>query len=313
MTRASPAAAMTPLMAYLNLTLAMVLVGVSLPISKLVVAHVPPMLATEMRFVLVAGLLLPWALRHPTQALPRHRRDWGDLVGVALVGMVLFNLGMMYGLQRTSATAAGILTSTIPAMAALCGALLLRERPSRSGWLAIALAVAGVAIINLAGGGEGSEGEATSPVGNALVLGAVVSEGLYTVFARRLGGRVTPLATTFLSNVIAALINLPITLATGAHTHWSALPPLLWLVFALSSLANGLLALLLWMRGSAHLPVNRAGLFTGLLPVTVMVPSALLLGERPGWAQIAGLAVVLVGIAVGTGLIGASRQPPISE
>lgn len=291
----------TPLTSYLNLTGAMILVGLSVPISKMVVAVVPPMVATEVRFVLVALLLLPWACKRGWRILPRQGRDWISLTGISLAGMVLFNVGLMYGLQRTSAIAAGILTSTIPAMAALCAALLLGERPNRAGILSIGLAVAGVAVINVAGTHESGDGGTLA--GNALVLGAVVAEGLYTVFARRLGGRIPPLATTFLANVMAAVINLPIAITTGRDFHVDALSPGLWAVYAVASVGNGLLALLLWLRGAAGLPASRAGLFTGLLPVTVMVPSLLLLGERPSWQQGLGLLVVLTGIAIGTGLI----------
>lgn len=300
----------TPLASYLNLTGAMILVGLSVPISKMVVAAVPPMVATEVRFVLVALLLLPWACKRGWRILPRQGRDWVSLTGVSLAGMVLFNVGLMYGLQRTSAIAAGILTSTIPAMAALCAALLLGERPNRAGIVSIGLAVAGVAVINVAGTRE-SGGDGGTLAGNALVLGAVVSEGLYTVFARRLGGRIPPLATTFLANLMAAVINLPIAIATGQDFHIAALSPGLWAVYAVASVGNGLLALLLWMRGAAGLPANRAGLFTGLLPVTVMIPSLLLLGERPSWPQGLGLLVVLTGIAIGTGLI--RPRPVVSQ
>ncbi|WP_044558791.1 DMT family transporter, partial [Azospirillum sp. B4] len=215
-------------------------------------------------------------------------------------GMVLFNVFLMYGLRGTSATTAGILTSTIPAVTALCAAVILRERLTLRNGAAIALAMAGIAALNLASPGEGGAGDTLR--GNALVMGAVVSEGLYNVYARRLGG-VSPLAVTFLANLMAATLALPFALLTARGmplaTLWGALSPGAWALYAAASLGNGLVAVVFWLRGAARIPASRSGLFTGLLPVTVLVPSLFLLGERPTLAHALGLAGVLAGIAVG--------------
>ncbi|MDE1148812.1 MAG: DMT family transporter [Azospirillaceae bacterium] len=288
-------------LAYLHLTAAMILVGLSVPVTKMAVATVPPLVAADVRFALVAVALAPWMLLRGRAALPTGRGDWASLAWLSLFGMVLFNVFLMYGLRGTSATTAGILTSTIPAATALCAAVILRERLTAQGTLAIALAIAGIAALNLASGAHGG-GTADSVGGNALVMGAVVSEGLYNVFARRLAG-VSPLAATFLANLAAALLSLPFAVATshgmGLMALWAALPPGLWALYAAASLGNGLVAVVLWLKGAARVPASKAGLFTGLLPVTVLVPSLFLLGERPALAHALGLVGVLAGIAVG--------------
>ncbi|TWB54435.1 DMT family transporter [Nitrospirillum viridazoti] len=289
--------------AYLSLTAAMVLVGLSVPISKMVVAAVPPLVAADVRFTLVALALSPWAIRRGRRALPATGGDWASLALLSLFGMVLFNAFLMYGLRGTSATTAGILTSTIPAVTALCAAAILRERLTLRNGAAIALAMAGIAALNLASGGhEGGGGAGDTLRGNALVLGAVVSEGLYNVYARRLAD-VSPLAVTFLANLMAAVLALPFAVLTARgltpEALWGALSPGAWALYAAASLGNGLVAVVLWLRGAARIPASRSGLFTGLLPVTVLVPSLFLLGERPTLAHALGLAGVLAGIAVG--------------
>jgi drug/metabolite transporter (DMT)-like permease len=286
--------------AYLSLTAAMILVGLSVPISKMAVAAVPPLVASDVRFALVALALSPWAIRHGRRALPATAGDWASLALLSLFGMVLFNVFLMYGLQGTSATTAGILTSTIPAVTALCAAAILRERLTLQNGAAIALAMAGIAALNLANHGEGGAGDTLR--GNALVMGAVVSEGLYNVYARRLAG-VSPLAVTFLANLMAAVLALPFAILTARgmtlEALWGALSPGAWALYAAASLGNGLVAVVLWLRGAARIPASRSGLFTGLLPVTVLVPSLFLLGERPTLAHALGLTGVLAGIAVG--------------
>lgn len=92
---------------------------------------------------------------------------------------------MLGGVHRTSAVAAGVITSTIPAVVALFSWLFLRERPDARAFASIALAIAGIAVINLAHAGSGSQ-DPGSFVGNLMVLGAVCCESFYVILSRRL-------------------------------------------------------------------------------------------------------------------------------
>ncbi|MGF7174267.1 DMT family transporter [Azospirillum doebereinerae] len=294
--------------AYAQLALSMILVGLSLPASKLVIGHIPPLMTAWLRFMLIAILLAPMVLAKPLRqggwaGWPRGKRDWTSLTLLALFGMVLFNVFLLLGLKETSAVAAGILTSTIPAMTALCAALILRERIGGGSLAAIALAVLGILSLNLQSGGEAAASSSDSVLGNALVFGAVVSEGLYGVFARRLGGRVAPLTLTFLANVISAVLMGPAAWATAGGFEPAAVPAGIWALFLVSGLAGGLIAVVLWMRGIAHVPASRAGLFTGMIPAAGVLAAVAVLGESFTVGHAVGLACVLVGIALGTGAI----------
>ncbi|WP_207478915.1 DMT family transporter [Arenibaculum pallidiluteum] len=289
--------------AHVNLALSMILVGLSVPTSKLVVSHVPPLAAAFLRFLMVALLLAPVALRRGRGALPASTRDWISIVLLSLFGMVLFNVFLLFGLRATSAVTAGILTSTIPAMTALCAALVLGERIGAGTAGAIALAVLGILALNLQAGEGGADGAAESLAGTLLVCGAVLSEALYGVFARRLGGRMRPLALTFLSNTLAAAMIAPAAAATARGFDPAAVPVEIWALFAGSGIGSGLIAVLLWMRGIAQVPASRAGLYTGLIPVAGVAAAVLVLGERLTPAHGLGLACVLVAIALGTGVL----------
>jgi len=295
--------------AYAQLALSMILVGLSLPAAKLVIGHVPPLMTAWLRFVLIAALLAPVVLAKPLRrggwaGWPRGKRDWTSLTLLALFGMVLFNVFLLLGLQETSAVAAGILTSTIPAMTALCAALILRERIGGGSLAAIALAVLGILSLNLQSGGEtAAASSGDSVLGNALVFGAVVSEGLYGVFARRLGGRVAPLTLTFLANLLSAVLMGPAAWATVGSFDPAAVPMGIWALFLVSGLTSGLAAVVLWMRGIVHVPASRAGLFTGMIPAAGVLAAVAFLGESFTAGHAVGLACVLVGIALGTGAV----------
>ena len=144
--------------AYFCLALSMLLVGGNIAIGKLVLEELPVYLFALLRFLIASLVLLPGL------ALPRVRAglDGGACRGLflqAFFGCFLFSLCMLHGVQLTSATSAGIITSATPSVIALLAWLWLRERLEPRGLLAIALAVLGIAALNLlerpAGGRSG--------------------------------------------------------------------------------------------------------------------------------------------------------------
>jgi drug/metabolite transporter (DMT)-like permease len=100
------------------------------------------------------------------------RDEWFNLFLQALFGTFGFTLPMLGGLQRTSAVAAGGITSTIPVVVALLSWPILKERPNGRALASIALAIVGVVVINLAHVDQSAGGE-TSFTGTA--AGGVVS------------------------------------------------------------------------------------------------------------------------------------------
>jgi drug/metabolite transporter (DMT)-like permease len=57
----------------------------------------------------------------------------------------------------------------------------------------------------------------------------------------------------------------------------------------------------------------RAGLVTYLLPVTALLYGALLLDEQVNAWMLLGLALILSGVALGSGLVRPARAPEVAE
>jgi drug/metabolite transporter (DMT)-like permease len=58
------------------------------------------------------------------------------------------------------------------------------------------------------------------------------------------------------------------------------------------------LAFLLWARGIARVPASTAAVFTGVLPVSAVTLSYLVLGERVLASHLVGAACVIAGIVL---------------
>jgi drug/metabolite transporter (DMT)-like permease len=110
------------------LALAMVTVGSTVVASRIIAAGLPPFTASALRFAIALPIFLA-LMRWRGQRLPRPvRHDMGLIVLQALCGSVGYAVLLMAGLRTTSAANAGVITGCLPAVGALVGALVLRER-----------------------------------------------------------------------------------------------------------------------------------------------------------------------------------------
>ena len=278
------------------LTLAMITVGSTVVASRIIAAGLPPFTAAALRFAIALPIFL--ALMHwRRQPLPRPaRHDLGLIALQALCGSVGYAVLLVAGLRTTTAASAGVITGCLPAVGALVGALVLRERLGNRLILAIALASIGVAAVVVAPA-HAAAGD-SSAVGNALVLGAVACEAVFLLLNKRLRVPLTPLAQSTFMTGFGLLLTLVPALAERAWTAPVDPAALLGvLYYALVPTVGGYL---LWYAGAERVDAGRAALYTAVLPVSALALAALVLHEPIGVRQLIGAACVLTAIAVST-------------
>ncbi|HBP5038017.1 TPA: DMT family transporter [Pseudomonas aeruginosa] len=259
-------------LAYACLALAMLLVGSTVVVSKLLAHVLDPFLTTALRLALALPCFLV-LLRLSGQRWPRlTRRDGYLLLAQAAAGSVGYTVLLIVGLRYTSAADAGVILGALPLVAAALSILLLGERPSRRLLAALALASAGLATITLQPGGARG-----AWLGNLLVLLAVSCEALFILLNKALRTAMTPLALPALPEL--ATLSLPALLAL--------------LYYALLPTVAGFL---LWYTGASRVSASEASLFTTLLPVSALLLAVTLLDEELTTRQLLGLGGVLLGL-----------------
>ncbi|ATF86861.1 DMT family transporter [Burkholderia gladioli] len=278
------------------LILSMLLVGSNVGIGKTIVVVVPVAILATLRFVIANAVL--WPLWRPSKMRTVKRDEWLNLFLQALFGTFLFTLLMLTGVQRTSAVAAGVITSTIPAVVALFAWIFLRERPDGRALLSIALAIVGVVAINLANGHAPGAASAvgSSLAGNLLILGAVCCESFYVILSRRLTETLRPLDICAYTHLFGMLLMLPLGLLALPHFDYAAVPTGTWALVVWYALSASIFSFCLWMIGIRHVPGSLAGVFSAVLPIAAAVYGIAFLGERPTLAHGFALACVVTGI-----------------
>ncbi|MBY4730792.1 DMT family transporter [Cupriavidus pauculus] len=284
----------------LLLIAAMALVGSNVGLGKSIIAEVPVLLFALLRFLVAIVCLSPWY--RPARMRQVSRGEWLNLFLMAFFGTFMFTLLMLGGVRLTSAMAAGVITSTIPATVAILSWLWLRERLSRRTVFSVLLAVAGIAVLNIARGGDHGAPQGTASnqalMGNLMILGAVLCESIYVILSRRLSQTLAAIEICAYTHLIGGALMLPLGIVPLLTFDFAGVGLTTWALLLWYALSASIFSFWLWMKGIRHVPAQLAGVFTAVLPVAAAGYGIAVLGERPGWAHGVALGCVLGGIAL---------------
>ncbi|HWL75164.1 MAG TPA: DMT family transporter [Burkholderiaceae bacterium] len=295
------------LFSYTLLTASMALVGTYVALSKPLVAVIPVFALAFLRFAIASIAMLPWTFRADGES-PLTRTERRLFFLLSFFGNFLFSICMLSGIALTTATAAGVTLATLPAVVALLSRWFLHETLTPRVWLAIALAVAGIALLQLAKATEpaASPGSALPMLlGNSLLFGAVVCEAIYVIISKRLSATRSPLRVSALINLLGLLLIAPLGLWQLGSFDLRTLTASLWLLLIFYSLAASLFAVWMWVAGLKNVAASHAGVFTVALPIAATLVGIFFLGETFNWLQAAALACAGAGIV----LISAAGRP----
>jgi drug/metabolite transporter (DMT)-like permease len=288
----------TRLIAYLELSLAMIIVGSSVVVGKVITAHVPVFLASTLRLAIGLPILVLLTRQTRFDLRKLKARDYVALFLQALTGVFLFNVLLLYALDYTTAIDSGIITSMTPAVIGVISWLFLREHLSLNVCGGIILTVCGVLAINVFGTVTRADSGAAPLLGNLLVFGAVIGEALFTIFRKLTAERVPALASATLVTTFGLLIFLPLGVYEAIAFDFTRISTGDLLIFLYYGIGVTTMAYILWFSGVEKVPASTAAVFTGVLPVSTVILSVLILGEQSTTAHLVGLACVLGGIGL---------------
>ena len=245
---------------------------------KDVLERVPVTDFLAVRFALAAAAVWVIAPRSVSRLTPLERRH-----GVAL-GLVYgaAQLLQTVGLQTTSASVSGFVTGMYVVFTPLLGALLLRARLSRTVWIAVGLATAGLGVLSLQGFSVGA-GEALTLLAALLYAGHIVGLGAWSSARSAIG------------LTLVQLLTITVVCGVGALPGGITLPDRGgdWLALVHMALVAGALALVVQTWAQAHLEATRAAIIMTMEPVWAALFAVLFGGEVLGPRVVAGGTMVL--------------------
>ena len=260
----------------INVLVAAVLFGLSLPFAKLLLWDIHPLVLSAVLYLgAFAGLTLyVWArkiLNHgrAKPAIPFESRDRRWLAGAILAGGILGPILLMYGLTRTSGFSASLLLNLEGLFTGLIAVVIFREPAAPRLWMALGLMTAAGVILSW-----DPEGRTVSLSGPILVLAAMFCWALDNNLTRRISDK-DPVLIARIKGLCAGSITLVIALALGITPSLNV------------RLASGLLlgfvsyglSLVFFIKALEGWGAARTGAFFGLAPFIAAGLSPVLLNE----------------------------------
>ena len=218
---------------------------------------------------------------------------------IAGLSLVAAYSGGIYSIQNTSVANAMLLFATAPFMAAVLGWIILRERVRVATWVAIAVAIGGIAIM------VADKSGSVALKGSLAALGSAFGFAVFTV-ALRWGRTGEMLPSVFLSGLFAIVITFGICQFLGLSIALSLHDGSVAMGMGVFQVGAGLI---LYTLGSRSLPAAELALLS--LAEVLLGPLWvwLVLGETASLNTLIGGAVLLAAIA-GNALSGKRRKPP---
>jgi len=228
------------------------------------------------------------------------RTHWRDIAIVGIANSALPFVLFSYAAKSLPAGVSAISDAIAPLLVALSGWMLLGEKLSATQASGLLIGFTGVVWLVLGTVGFNGGAHATGWA-MAACLGANVCYTFGAQYShRRLRSGVTPLSVATGSQLAAALLLLPFTLWTWpAHTPgWMS-----WLaVLGLAAVCTSL-AYVLFYGLMARVGASRSMVVMFLIPVFGVVWGLLFLHEPVTLAMAGGCVVILLGVALTTGLV----------
>ncbi|MCR9057011.1 MAG: DMT family transporter [Rhodobacteraceae bacterium] len=207
--------------------------------------------------------------------------------------------GGIYSIQNTSVANAMLLFATAPFMAAVLGWIVLREPVRVATWVAIAVAIGGIAIM------VADQSGSIVLKGSLAALGSAFGFAVFTV-ALRWGRTGEMLPSVFLSGLFAAFVTYGICQLSGLSVSLGIRDGAISMGMGVFQVGAGLI---LYTLGSRSLPAAELALLSLAEVLLGPVWVWLFLGETASPNTLIGGTVLLAAIA-GNAISGKRRKPP---
>jgi drug/metabolite transporter (DMT)-like permease len=260
------------------------------------------------RFLLGAGLTWGWLLL----SAERRRalaglRPAAILASIALGVLYVGNSGTYYaGIETVSPSLAALVVYLYPAIVAVLSLRMGRRLEGRRAWLALIIALAGVAMA--VGGIDPTS--APPLAGLLLVIVSPIIYSVWIVLSARLsgerrdvvgqasdGGASAPAATALMMSATAGVYWI-LALATRQPVLPGAVPPSAWFGLLGVGILSTFVAIQTFYAGAQRVGAAQASIISTVEPIWTIALAALLFGFTLGPVQLVGGALIIGGVLV---------------
>jgi drug/metabolite transporter (DMT)-like permease len=291
--------------------------GSNYTIVKSAFREIPPQPYNAIRLIVASAVYLTGiaiARRYRRRSVfytpdPITRHDWLALVGLALVGHVLYQICFVGGLSRTSVANSALILAISPVAIAAINVIRGYEHVGLWHWVGAWLSIGGIYLVV----GRGASFASGHLAGDLLMLGGVLCWATYTVGAGRLMERHSPLGVTGVSMAIGTVIYVALAIPAMLTVNWSAVSLTTWIALVYSAVFAIAVAYMIWYTAVQRIGGTRTSVYSNLVPIVALAVAVLWDKEPLGATKLTGAVLVVAGVAITRAAAHLMKTAPAQE
>lgn len=273
--------------------LSAILFGISVPLAKLLVGDISPVVLASLLYLGAFVGLSIYAIARAKRAIgpnkkgaPLEKKDFPWLVGAIVTGGILGPICLMTGLTLISGFSASLLLNLEGLATVLIAVFVFKENSGRRLWIALAcMTIAGIFI-------TWAPTQSNFIIaGPSLIIFAMICWGIDNNLTRNISDK-DPIQIAQIKGLVAGTTSLGLALILGIK-----IPLDISIIFALllGSFSYGV-SLVFFIKALKGLGSSRAGTFFSFAPFIGAVASLIILREWIGWSMLLAVVFMLLGI-----------------
>jgi drug/metabolite transporter (DMT)-like permease len=266
------------------------------PFIKIGLEELHPVNLTIMRLFIVCAIFLLVVGVAPRKFSKIRRKDIIPLFLLGFFGLVVYHLGLNYGEQYISPSAASLIIATIPVFTVIFATILLKERITKKIAVGIPLSLVGVVIIALTST-SGNPFEITYLSAAVAVLISALVGAFYTIAGKKLLERYSALSLTVYAFLFGSLGLLPF-LSPSLFTEVARLTWTGWGAVLFLAVLPTVVGYVLWYIALEVKTASELSGFLYFIPVLSTVISYVLFHDAITLLFVVGGALVIVGLII---------------
>ena len=262
--------------------------------GKLGVGAVPPIELSTIRFA-IAGVLMLAIARATGASLGLAR--WRLLLVAAFFGIFAYNALVFVGLTLGPASDGALIVPTLNPVLTVLFATVLGERLTRNKLAGVTTATVGAIVVVVSAQTEVSSQRLLS---DFLMLGGAACWSVYATLGAITTRTGSPLGVTAVASLAGAAMLFPFGFLEKGYQDVPSWPASAWLDIAYLVVFATIVGFVLFYWAVRRFGAGLASMVSYLVPLFAITQAVFILGERPTMVEIAGGAIILVGVRLAT-------------
>lgn len=279
-----------------SLFIVAVIWALNFSVVKYSLNEIDPLSFNGLRFIFAAAII--WiVLLYRNQVFLIPKRDWLPLIGMGLLGNLIYQGLFIIGINYTYAANAAVMLGTIPIWVALISHFFNLEQMNIFKTFGVIAAFAGIIFI-ISGGNDPFSFGSDTFLGDIIIIGAAIVWGGYTILSKSFLSRYTPIQFSAIMATIGAIVLFLIGLPSIIQLDWTEISAAAYGGVIYSGLLSIGVAYLIWNYGLQTVGAVHTATYQNLVPVMGLLFGIVLLNEQLTFFQYAGSALVIAGIVL---------------